>query len=78
MKTNIKNALVWVVLTAISSILIYIIGVGDVFNLDTKALINIGAMSLFNGLLSLIKSLMTNNETGKIAGIKVKQGEIKG
>lgn len=65
---NIKSALVYVFLTASLSILVYIIGVGDVFLISGKSLINIGVMSISTGLVSVIKSLLTTND-GKFLGV---------
>ncbi len=70
---EVKNALVWVVLTAIVVVLAYVISVGDIFKLDWRVMINLGVLSLCNGVISLIKSFMTNYEKGTIAGIKVKK-----
>lgn len=65
---NIKSALVYVFLTASLSVLVYIIGVGDVFLISLKSLINIGVMSISTGLISVIKSLLTTDE-GKFLGV---------
>lgn len=65
---NIKSALVYVFLTATLSILIYIIGIGDIFLISTKSLVNIGVMSLATGFVSVIKSFLTTSE-GKFLGV---------
>ena len=70
-KTQIKSALVSVVLMAILSIIVYILGVGDIFAVNVKIIVNIGVMSLLSGIASLIKSSFTT-EAGKFAGVKVK------
>jgi hypothetical protein len=62
-----KSAAVSVVLMAILSIMTYIIGLGDIFAVDWKALINIGIISLATGIVSLIKNFFTST-SGKFAG----------
>lgn len=68
----IKGALVSTVLMGILSFLTYIIQLGDIFKVDVKIATNVVVMSLATGLVSLIKSLLTNDE-GVFSGIvKVK------
>lgn len=71
MKEAILSALVSGFLTAVLSVFTYIIGVGDIFSLDSRVLINIGIMSFLTTAVSLIKAGLTNEE-GKIGGIKIK------
>lgn len=71
MKTQIKGALVSTVLMAILSIIVYILGVGDIFAVDVKVLVNVGVMSLLAGIASLLKAVLTDS-TGRVAGIKVR------
>ncbi len=69
--TNIKSALVSTVLMAILSMLVYIVGIANIFLIDWKVLLNIGIISLATGLVSLIKSVLTTKD-GKVAGVQVK------
>ena len=66
--TNIKSAFVSVVLTAVLSVLVYIVSVGDIFILDAHKMANIGALSLLTGLISIIKSFLTT-DSGHFLGI---------
>lgn len=68
---SIKSALVSGVLMGILAIGGYIIGVGDVFKLDSHALINSGVMAALTALVSLVKAALTTN-SGTVAGIQVK------
>jgi hypothetical protein len=63
-----KSALVSTVLMAILAMLVYIIGLGDVWQIDLKALTNIGILALATGLVSLIKNFLTSND-GNFAGL---------
>lgn len=67
----IKSALISALLMAVLSMAGYVIGLGDVFKVDTKILINTGVISLLTGLVSLLKSLGTS-KNGTFAGIKIK------
>lgn len=69
-KTNIKSAVMSVVLTAVLGMAAYIVGIGDVFNIDIHSLANIGALAFLNGLISLCKAFLTTSE-GNLAGVKV-------
>lgn len=64
---KIKSALVSTVLAGILAGAIYILGVGDVFNLDIKAFVNVISMALLSGIVSLIKSSLTT-DAGNFAG----------
>ena len=66
---NVKSALMFSLLTAVAGVLVYILGIGDIFSLDIKVLINIFVLSLGNGILSVIKSLLTTN-SGNFIGVK--------
>jgi hypothetical protein len=65
---GVKSALVSVVLMALLSVLLYVIGVGDLWQLDMRSLVNIGVISLFTGIVSLIKNFLTSDE-GKFLGL---------
>lgn len=69
--TKVKNALVWVVLTAVLGVLLYVVGVGDIYQINFHSLTNIFALAVANGIISIIKSLLTTN-SGKVAGVQVK------
>ena len=68
--SNVSSAVVSGVITGVLGIAGYIIGVGDVFNLDVHTLLNVGALSALTAVVSLIKSLLTTN-SGTVAGIQV-------
>ncbi len=70
--TNIKSALVSGVITGLLGIAGYIIGIGDVFALDTHSLVNVFALSALTTVVSLIKSAMTTPE-GTVVGVQVKE-----
>lgn len=67
-KTNIQSALVTVLLTAILSGAVYVVGLGDIFKIDTHTLINIGAISFLNGIITLIKLFLTSDK-GNFLGV---------
>ncbi len=66
--TEIKSALVYAVLTALAAMLVHVIGVGDIFALSVKPIVNIGVLSFAVGMLSLIKNLLTTDK-GKFVGV---------
>ena len=65
---QIKNAIAYIFLTAILGMGLYVLGVGDVFQINFQNLINIGAISIVSGIVSIIKDLLTT-EQGKLAGV---------
>ena len=65
---SLKSALVSVVLMAVLAMLVYIIGLGDIWKIESHALINIGVIALATGLVSLIKNFLTSS-SGTFAGI---------
>ena len=70
--TNLKSALVSGVITGVLGIAGYIIGVGDVFNLDVHTLINVGALSALTTAVSLIKSFLTTENGNFVGTINIK------
>lgn len=68
--TNIKSALMSIVIAVVLAVFGYIIGIGDVFKIDLHVLINSGAMAFFIGVVSLLKSSNTT-DTGHFMGVKV-------
>lgn len=64
---NIKSAMVSTVLTAFLSMAVYIVSLNDIFVINYRTLINIGAISLLTGIISLIKSFLTT-DTGRFLG----------
>lgn len=70
--TELKSAFIFALVTATVAVIIYILSVGDVYKLDHHQLVNIGALSFLNGVLSLLKNFLTTN-SGKFMGlVKVK------
>lgn len=69
---DIKNALVFGVLTALVVIVIEIINAKTIFGLDWKTLANDGVIAFLGVFVSLLKSLLTT-KSGTIAGIKVQK-----
>lgn len=68
---KLKSALISTVLMALLTTLAYVVSQGDIFTLDYKALANVGVMSLFTGIVSLIKNYLTKPD-GTIGGVKIK------
>jgi len=65
---DVKSALVSGLLTMVLAMAGYLIGVGDVFAIDVKTLVNVGALSALTAIVSVTKSFLTSNSTGKFAG----------
>lgn len=63
-KENIKSAIVYVIVTTLVAILLYILKVGSLFKINLHDLIDSGFMALTVGVSSLLKNLFTDN-TGK-------------
>lgn len=70
--TDIKSALVLAGLTAAGAGLAYIIGLGDLFLIQFKPLVNVVGISLAVGLLSIIQSALTTKQGNFIGAVKVK------
>ena len=66
-----RSAIVSTVLWAFIAVAGYVISLGDIFVVEWKVLVNIGALSLLTGLVSVIKNYLTN-ENGKVVGMKIK------
>lgn len=66
--TNVKSAIIYAVLMALVSMGIYVIGVGNIFALDTHVLINSGVLAIVTAFVSLVKNFFTDN-SGNFAGI---------
>ncbi len=66
--TNIKSAIVYAFLTAILSMGGYVIGLGDIFKVQSHAIINIGVISALTAIVSILKSLLTNSQ-GQFMGV---------
>lgn len=66
--TSIKSALVSTLLMAVLTVGTYIVSVGDVFNLNYHTITNLFVLSLVTGIVSLLKSILTD-ESGTFAGI---------
>ena len=67
---DIKNALVYGVLTAIVVVIIEILNARTIFGLDWKMIANDGVIALLGVFVSALKSFLTNSN-GVIAGIKI-------
>ena len=65
---NVRSALVYGVLTALMLMAVYVVGIGDIFKIDYRSLLNIGVISLLTTFVSLVKNLLTNSK-GKFAGV---------
>lgn len=70
-KENVKSALVYTVLTAVVSMGMYVVGVGDVFKVDAHTLINSGVMAFIIGIVSLLKNLLTDKAGNFLGMVKV-------
>lgn len=64
---NIKSALVYGLLSGLLAVLVYVVSVGDVFALDSHALINAGVFGLAGSIVSIVKNLLTT-DSGKFLG----------
>lgn len=64
---KVKGALISAAITAILTGAGYIIGVGDIFNIDLRALANVVSLSALTALVSLIKAFFTTPQ-GEFAG----------
>lgn len=71
MKLAIKSALISGLITGVLATAGYVIGLGDVFQIQIKPMINVFALSALTTIVSLIKSSMTTG-TGKVMGVKIK------
>lgn len=69
---NVKSALVSALITAILAMASYIIGVGDIFHLDSHSLVNIGVLAALTTVVSLIKSFLTNENGTFVGSVQVK------
>lgn len=67
-KTNFKSAFIYVVLSAAVQVTTYVVTLGDVYTVNTRALVNIGVLSFLMGITSLLKNLLTTDE-GKFLGL---------
>lgn len=65
---NIKSAIVYAILMALLSMIVYVISVHDLWAIDTHVLINSGVLAFFTGITSLIKNILTT-DSGKFLGI---------
>ena len=63
-----KSALVSTVLMAVLAVLVYVIGLGDIWKISWYSLTNIGVIALATGIVSLIKNFLTGNN-GTFAGL---------
>lgn len=70
--TKVKSALVSAAITAVLAIAGYIIGVGDVFNIDVHALVNVASLSALTAFVSLVKSFFTTDNNNFAGVVKVK------
>lgn len=71
MLITIKSALVSGALMAVLGVAVYIIDKGDVFALNSHAIINVGVMAFLTSVVSLVKAGLTSPQ-GTVAGVQVK------
>ncbi len=69
--TNLKSALISAMLMALIGIITYVLGVGNIFDLDFHSLLNIGVIAFLTGLVSYFKSSMTTS-TGTFGGVQIR------
>lgn len=65
---DVKSALTNVFLSAVLGMGLYVLNVGSVFQIDFHSLVNIGAISVVTGIVSIIKHLLTTSE-GNFVGL---------
>ena len=68
---NVKSALVSAAITAVLTGAGYIIGVGDVFNLDVHALVNVVSLSALTAFVSLVKSFFTTPSGDFVGAVSI-------
>lgn len=68
---NVKSAIVYGILTALLSMALYAVSVGDVFALNSHALTNAGVFGGLSVLISLFKNLLTDNGGNFLGAVKV-------
>lgn len=69
--TNIKSALVSVILTTFIAAAGYIISLGDVFLINVHTLINIVALGVLTGAVSLAKSFLTTSKGSFLGAVQI-------
>lgn len=70
--SNIKGALVSGAIMGALAIGLYVIGLGDVFAIQWKPLINAGILSALTTIVSLVKSFLTTDRGNFVGAIEVK------
>jgi len=65
---NIRSAITSVLLTAVLGLLMYVVGVGDVWKIDFHSVVNIFSIAIATGLVSLIKNFLTTDK-GQFLGV---------
>lgn len=66
---DLKSALVYAVLAALAALLVYVIGLGDLFLITFKPIVNIFGLSLAAGILSVIKHALTTSDNKFIGAV---------
>jgi hypothetical protein len=69
---NVKSALVSALITAVLAIAGYIIGVGNIFEIDVHAMANVGALSALTAIVSIVKSFLTTSSGNFVGTVAVK------
>lgn len=69
---NVRGALVTAFITAVITIFIYIIGVGDIFALNYKALANVGVLSALTAFVDLVRSALTTSKNNFVGAVGIK------
>lgn len=66
--TNVRSALVYVVLTGLLELGFYVKEVGGILNVDWRTATNMLSVALVVGLISLVKNLLTTDD-GRFLGV---------
>lgn len=66
-----RSSLITILFTSLVVMGLDIIAVGDINKVNYNAVINTGIIAGITGIVSLLKSFLTNSQ-GKLAGIKIK------
>ena len=69
--TKIKSALVSTVIAGILAGAMYVVGVGDVFAIEIKALINVFSLAALSGVVSLIKAGLTTTQGDFVGAVRI-------
>lgn len=68
---QIRSACVSIGLAVVLAVAVYIVGVGDIFAIEYKTLINIGVLAGLVGIIDLVKSLLTTKQGDFVGAVNI-------